>query len=266
MAATSVRLAQTSTRFASVPTEVSAVAMARRHPYVDAMSNAPQIAEVAALVGDPARANILCELLDGRALTATELAFAAGVTPQTTSGHLGKLLAARLLVLMKQGRHRYYRLAGPHVGQMLENIMNVALTGPPRFQPKSRLDEKMRQARTCYDHFAGRLGVGLADRLIERELVILGEEAGEVTPAGADFLSKLGVDLSGARAKRRVFCRPCVDWTERRPHIGGAVGAALASRCFELKWIERLRDSRALTITPAGRRGLGQCFGLSIDL
>ncbi len=105
------------------------------------MSNAPHIAEVAALVGDPARANILCALLGGRALTATELAYAAGVSPQTTSGHLGKLFAARLIVLMKQGRHRYYRLAGPQVAQMLESIMNVALSGPPRFQPKSRLDD-----------------------------------------------------------------------------------------------------------------------------
>ena len=111
--------------------------------YSEGMSNAPQIAEVAALVGDPARANMLCALLGGRALTATELAFAAGVTPQTTSGHLGKLFAARLVVLMKQGRHRYYRLSGPHVAQMLESIMNVALTGPPRFQPKSRLDDEI---------------------------------------------------------------------------------------------------------------------------
>ena len=228
------------------------------------MSNAPQIAEVASLVGDPARANILCALLGGRALTATELAFAANVSPQTTSGHLGKLFAARLLVLMKQGRHRYYRLAGPHVGQMLKSIMNVAMTGPPRFQPKSKLDETLRHARTCYDHIAGVVGVGLAERLIEREFVILGDEAGEVTSSGAEFLSKLGVDLSAARAKRRVFCRPCVDWTERRSHIGGAVGAALAARCFELKWIEGVRDSRALTITPAGHRGLMEAFALSV--
>ncbi len=228
------------------------------------MSIAPQLAEVAALVGDPARANILCALLDGRALTATELAFAAGVSPQTTSGHLGKLLGANLLVLMRQGRHRYYRLAGPQVGQMIEGIVNVALTGPPRFQPRSKLDDKLRQARTCYDHFAGLLGVGLAERLTERELVVLGEEAGEVTAAGERFLAKLGVDLSAARAKRRVFCRPCVDWTERRSHIGGAVGAALANRCFELKWIERVRDSRALTITQAGRRGLMETFGLEV--
>ena len=157
------------------------------------------MAEVAALVGDPARANILCALLGGRALTAGELAFAAGVSPQTTSGHLGKLSAARLVVLMKQGRHRYYRLAGPHVGHMLESIMNVALIGPPRFQPKSKLDEQMRHARTCYDHIAGVLGVGLTERLIERDFVILSDEAGEVTESGAEFLSKFGVDLSGAR-------------------------------------------------------------------
>jgi DNA-binding transcriptional ArsR family regulator len=232
--------------------------------HIGSMAEAPQMAEVAALVGDPARANILCALLGGRALTASELAFAAGVSPQTTSGHLSKLYTARLLILLKQGRHRYYRLAGPHVGQMLESIMTVALTGPPRFQPKSRLDDQLRRARTCYDHIAGRLGVGLADRLAEREFVILGAEAGQVTPAGADFLLRLGVDLSGARARRRVFCRPCVDWTERRPHIGGAVGAALAQRCFELNWIERVRDGRALTITPAGHRGLMQAFALSL--
>jgi DNA-binding transcriptional ArsR family regulator len=234
--------------------------MVRCHAHINVMLNAPQIAEVGALVGDPARANILCALLGGRALTATELAFAAGVSPQTTSGHLGKLLAARLLVLIRQGRHSYYRLTGPHVGQMLES----ALTGPPRFQPKAKLDESLRRARTCYDHIAGVLGVGLTERLTEREFVILGDEAGEVTPAGADFLSKLGVDLSGARAKRRVFCRPCVDWTERRPHIGGAVGAALASRCFELKWIERARDCRALTTTSAGRREMMEIFALSV--
>jgi DNA-binding transcriptional ArsR family regulator len=238
--------------------------MASARVHIRGMSNAPQMAEVAALVGDPARANILCALLGGRALTATELAFAAGVTPQTTSGHLGKLHAARLLVQMKQGRHRYYRLAGPHVGQMLESIMNVALAGPPRFQPKSRLEDQLRHARTCYDHIAGVLGVGLAERLTEREHVVLGDEAGEVTPAGADFLAKLGVDLSHARAKRRVFCRPCLDWTERRPHIGGAVGAALANRCFEMKWIERVRDGRALTIMPAGRRGLMEHFSLQV--
>jgi DNA-binding transcriptional ArsR family regulator len=228
------------------------------------MSNAPQIAEVAALVGDPARANMLVALLGGRALTATELAYAASVSPQTTSGHLGKLSTARLVVLMKQGRHRYYRLAGPHVAHMLESIMHVAIDGPPRYQPRSKTDDQMRRARTCYDHIAGVLGVDLADSMTAHDFVILGDEAGEVTPAGTEFLTRLGVDLAAARAKRRVFCRPCLDWTERRPHIGGAVGAALAKRCLELKWIEQVRDSRALAITPAGRRGLVEAFGLSV--
>jgi DNA-binding transcriptional ArsR family regulator len=228
------------------------------------MSNAPQIAEVASLVGDPARANILCALLAGRALTATELAQAAGVTPQTTSGHLGKLSGARLIVQMKQGRHRYYRLAGPHIGLMLESIMNVALVGPPRFQPKSRIDEVMRRARTCYDHFAGVLGVALADRLVDRGLVVFGDDGGEVTADGMDFLARFGIDLSAARSKRRVFCRPCLDWSERKLHIGGTVGAALAERCFALKWVERVDGSRALDITPAGRRGLLEHFDITM--
>jgi DNA-binding transcriptional ArsR family regulator len=228
------------------------------------MSYAPQIAEVAALVGDPARANILCALLGGRALTATELSHAAGVSPQTTSGHLGKLSGARLVVLMKQGRHHYYRLAGPQIARMLESIMNVAFDSAPRFQPRSRVDDEMRHARTCYDHFAGVLGVAIADAMTAREFVVLGDEAGEVTPSGMEFLSKLGVDLSSARSKRRVFCRPCLDWSERRVHIGGAVGAAFAQRCFDLKWIERIRDTRALAITAAGRRGLKESLLLSI--
>ncbi len=122
----------------------------------------------------------------------------------------------------------------------------------------------MRQARTCYDHFAGMLGVGIADAMIAREFVVLGDEAGEVTPSGMEFLSGLGVDLSGARAKRRVFCRPCLDWTERRAHIGGAVGAAFALRCFDLKWIEHIRDTRALAVTAAGRRGFKEALSLSI--
>jgi DNA-binding transcriptional ArsR family regulator len=249
---------------ASAAAEASSVAISRPQAHSAAMSVAPQIAEVAALVGDPTRANILCALLGGRAITAAELAFAAHVSPQTASEHLAKLLSARLVVVMKQGRHRYYQLAGPHVGQMLESIMNVALVGPPRFQPRSKVDDLMRRARTCYDHLAGMLGVGIADGLIERAFVVLGDDAGEVTAAGASFLTELGVDLSAARTKRRIFCRPCLDWTERRPHIGGAVGAAIAGRCFELKWIERVGGSRAVTVTPPGRRELMSVLGLSM--
>ena len=190
--------------------------MTPRLAHIPTMSNAPQIAEVAALVGDPARANILVALLGGRALTATELAHAAGVSPQTTSGHLGKLFTARLVVLMKQGRHRYYRLAGPQVAHMLESIMNVALDGPPRFQPKSKLDDAMRHARTCYDHFAGVLGVGIADAMMARDFVVLGDEAGEVTPSGMEFLSRLGVDLRG-RPRQTPGVLPAVPRLDRAP-------------------------------------------------
>lgn len=228
------------------------------------MSEAPQLAEIAALVGDPARANMLSALMDGRALTAGELAYVARVSPQTTSGHLAKLTEGKLLALEKQGRHRYYRLATPRVGRMLEGILAVAIDGPPRHRPPSKLDEALRNARTCYDHFAGRLGVGLADALCRRRHVVLGDEGGEVTAAGVEFLARFGLDLAEARRRRRVFCRPCLDWTERRPHLAGTVGAALAQRCFDLGWFERMRDSRALVITPPGRRGLAEVFGLSL--
>jgi DNA-binding transcriptional ArsR family regulator len=228
------------------------------------MKEDPRLAEIAALVGDPARANILTALLSGRALTAGELAYFAGVSPQTTSGHLAKLSESRLIALEKQGRHRYYRLATPQVGRMIEGIMEVAVAAPPRYRPHTKADDELRRARTCYDHFAGRLGVGLADALARRGHLVLGDEAGEVTEDGVAFLTRFGLDLEAARQRRRAYCRPCLDWTERRPHIGGAVGAALASRCFDLRWVARQRDSRALTITPVGKRGLDEVFGLTM--
>ena len=226
------------------------------------MSTPVSLAEVAALVGDPARANMLCALLDGRALTAGELAYAAGVSPQTTSGHLAKLTQANLLDAVKQGRHRYYRIATPQVAQMLESIMAVAISTPPRHRPTSRADEQMRTARTCYDHIAGRLGVGLADTLCGRGHVVLAEDGGEVTPQGRAFFDRFGVPL--VEDKRRTFCRACLDWTERRPHLAGAVGAGLANRCLDLGWVKRMREGRALTITPAGRNGLREVFDLTI--
>jgi hypothetical protein len=186
------------------------------------------------------------------------------VSPQTTSGHLGKLADGCLIACVKQGRHRYYRIATPRVAEMLEGIMAVVADAPPRHRPSSKLDDAMRTARTCYDHFAGKLGVGLTDALCAHGYVALSGEGGEVTESGVAFLEKFGVDLGAARSRRRIFCRPCLDWTERRPHLGGSVGAALAQRCFDLDWLKRMRESRALTLTPAGRRGLSQTFGVSL--
>jgi DNA-binding transcriptional ArsR family regulator len=228
------------------------------------MSEAPDLAEIAALVGDPARANILSALLDGRALTAGELAYFARVSPQTASGHLAKLADGKLVSMLRQGRFRYYRLATPLVGQMLEGIMAVAANGTKRDRPAARLDAGLRTARTCYDHFAGKLGVALADALCARGHLVLSSEGGAVTDEGTAFLGQFGIDLGAAQHRRRAFCRPCLDWTERRLHLGGAVGAALAARCFALGWFQRQRDSRALTITPAGRQGLDEAFGISL--
>src|SRR3954470_10720858 len=223
---------------------------------------ASQMAEIAALVGDPARANILSSLFDGRALTATELSYAANVSPQTTSGHLSKLMQANLLTVVKQGRHRYYRLATPRVAQMMETIMSVASESPPRYRPRSPREDALRLARTCYDHFAGRLGVAIADSLCARGHVILGDDGGEVTETGFAFLSSFGAQFS--KRSRRPFCRHCLDWTERRPHLSGMVGASIATRCFDLGWVERERNPRALKITAKGREGLRRAFDFSI--
>jgi DNA-binding transcriptional ArsR family regulator len=220
------------------------------------------MAEIAALVGDPARANILISLFDGRALTATELSYAASVSPQTTSGHLAKLTQARLLTVVKQGRHRYYRLATPQVAQMMETIMAVAAESPPRYRPRSPRDDALRLARTCYDHFAGRLGVAIADSLCARGHVVLSDDGGQVTETGFAFLNELGAAFS--KPSRRPFCRHCLDWTERRPHLSGMVGASIAIRCFDLGWVERERHPRALKITPKGQEGFRRAFDFSI--
>ena len=232
--------------------------------YIQPMVIGPLMAEIAALVGDPARANILSALLDGRALTASELAYAARVTPQTASTHLSRLTEAGLLTPLRDGRHRYFRLASPKVAQMLEGIMAVALDNRPRYRPLSRQAEALRSARICYDHLAGRLSVDIAGFLTTHDYVVLGDEGGQVTDNGTRFLSEFGIDLFTAATRRRHFCRACLDWTERRAHIGGAVGAALTNRCFELGWTERAKDSRAVRITPSGKRGFLEVFGVAL--
>jgi DNA-binding transcriptional ArsR family regulator len=224
----------------------------------------PSIAEVAALVGNPARANILTILLDGRALTATELAYIGGVSPQTASGHLGKLTESGLLAVHKQGRRCYFRLASPLIGHMLEGIMAVAAQGLPRYRPRWRGEETLRIARTCYDHLAGRLGVAVADAMTERGHVVLGEDGGVVTASGKAFLADFGIDLGQLGHGKRAFCRPCLDWSERRPHLAGALGAALAKRSFELGWLTRLRDTRALAISDKDHAGLAETFGIEL--
>ena len=223
------------------------------------------IASVAALIGDPARANILSALMGGRALTAGELARHAGVTAQTTSGHLARLADAELIALEKQGRHRYYRLASPEVAHALDALIVVATAGPRRHHPIGPRDEALRTARTCYDHMAGRLAVALADRLRERGHVLIADGAGLVTEEGERFLADFGMDLAAGGRSKRPLCRTCLDWSERRHHLAGRLGAALLDRVIELNWVTRLPDSRALKVTDAGRRGLAEVFELPRD-
>src|SRR5262245_9387552 len=229
------------------------------------MITGPLIAEIAALVGEPARATMFSALLDGRALTASELAYAARVPPQTASTYLAKLTEAGLLAPVKDGRHRYFRLASPAVVEMLDGIVMVALENRPRYRPLSRQARELSAARICYDHLAGRLSVDLADFFTAHEYIVPGDEGAEVTEAGTRFLAEFGIDLSALSSTRRRFCRLCLDWTERRPHIAGAVGAALTTRCFDLGWTERMKHGRAVTVTTSGKRGFLETFGISVS-
>jgi DNA-binding transcriptional ArsR family regulator len=226
------------------------------------MITGPIIAEVAALVGDPARATMLSALLDGRALTASELAVAARITPQTASTHLAKLAAAGFVSVVRSGRHRYFRLASPTVAMMIDGIVALALEKRPRYRPLSRQAQALSAARICYDHLAGRLSVDLTDSLVAREYIVLDDEVAEITTAGTRFLTEFGIELPTRRSTRRHFCRLCLDWTERRPHIAGSVGAAITTRCFDLGWIERMNRSHAVIVTPLGRRAFQKTFGI----
>jgi DNA-binding transcriptional ArsR family regulator len=223
------------------------------------------LAGTAALVGDPARATMLMTLMDGRALTASELARVAGITPQTASGHLARLSQAGLLATHRQGRHHYHCLASPAVARMLESILEVSeeARGARRAIVIGPREAAMRAARTCYDHLAGQLAVRLADGLVARGHIELSPEGGAVTESGLAFFRDFGVDLAAApRSAKRVFCRPCLDWSERRLHIGGTLGAALAARCFALDWVRRTEGSRTVTLTASGERGFRQSFGV----
>jgi len=207
------------------------------------------MAVAAALIGDPARANMLAALMDGRAHTATELAHLSGVAPPTASGHLAKLTRARMLEVVAQGRHRYYRLASADVARMLEGIMTFASERPANVRrAMPRIDPALRRARTCYDHLAGELGVTIADRLITTGMVELGGDSAVVTEAGRRMLRKAGILLDAADRGRRPGCRPCLDWSERRPHLAGALGAAIQKHALDSGLVQRCEGSRALRV------------------
>jgi DNA-binding transcriptional ArsR family regulator len=226
------------------------------------------LSEVAALMGDPARAAMLQLLMDGRAHTASDLALTAGVTAQTASGHLGRMVEANLLAARAQGRNRFYRLASPEVAHAIESLMALAGTrAAPASQTAAwRRDPDLRFCRTCYDHLAGQVGIAVTDALTQHgHLEPKGARDWKLTETGELFCQRLGVDLAGARrTSARHFARQCLDWSERRPHIAGALGSAIADTFFKRGWAERMRRGRTVRLTDAGRRAMTRDFGASL--
>jgi DNA-binding transcriptional ArsR family regulator len=225
------------------------------------MSEGPNIVRIASLIGERGRAEILGALMAGQALTATELAESAGVTRQTASSHLAKLIDAQLIGMERQGRHRYFRLANVNVGQMLEGLMTVAAANAPRPLRVGPRDLELRKARICYDHLAGELGVLAFAHMREAHLLMSDGDELRVTDAGARAFGQLGIDIDELRTQRRPLCRSCLDWSERRHHLAGALGAALLNRIFELQWARRIRQSRAIKFSTEGEQALRNAFG-----
>lgn len=224
------------------------------------------IARIAAAIGEPARSRMLYSLLDGHARTSTELSMVAEVTPSTASLHLNRLKAEKLVRLQAQGRHRYYCLASADVARALESLAVLAGVERSRFEPNT--PDRLRLARSCYDHMAGAIAVRLHDRMRSLRWIEASLAAGEygyaLTAEGARQLGRLGVDVESARAQRRRFAYGCLDWSERQPHLAGALGAELMKLALRRRWIEPELDSRALTVTRAGKRDLRSQFGIEM--
>lgn len=222
------------------------------------MREGPDIARIASLVGDPARANMLNALMGGTALTASELALEAGVSLPTASSHLGKLMEGGLLTVASQGRHRYYGLAGPQVAGMIEAITGVAeAVGPKRVRPGPR-DGAMRVARVCYDHLAGEQAVAMLDRLVAKNVLVRDEQEIRLGPAAASHFAAIGIDVY--TKPRRPVCRACLDWSVRRSHLAGTLGAAILDKILAEKWARREKDSRAVIFSPPGRQAFERVF------
>jgi DNA-binding transcriptional ArsR family regulator len=221
------------------------------------------LAAVTALMGDAKRASMLLALLGGEELPARELAARAGASSSLASAHLAKLTDGGLLLAERRGRNRYYRLSDRDIAEAIEALLAIAPQRRSRSLRESSRGEAIRHARTCYDHLAGELGVALTDSLERQSLIGALSDGFPLTPAGQERLSGLGLDIEELRSGRRALTRPCLDWTERRPHLAGSLAAALTTRLLELDWIRRRTDARAVTITEDGRRQLRVQLGVN---
>ncbi|MEO1047390.1 MAG: winged helix-turn-helix domain-containing protein [Pseudomonadota bacterium] len=224
------------------------------------MKEGPDIAHIAALIGDPARANMLTALMSGKALTVSELAEEAGVTIQTASSHLSKLDEGGLLRPRKQGRHKYFALAGDEVAHVLEGLMGLAAGSGYLRKRTGPKDAELRQARVCYNHLAGDMGTQMFDSLMARGHLVLDGEALELTDAGAAFASEFEIDVDTLRKARAPVCRECLDWSERRSHLAGSLGRAFLSRFEELAWAKRDQKTRVVTFTRNGAEEFNRLF------
>ncbi|CTQ51559.1 HTH-type transcriptional regulator CmtR [Roseibium album] len=226
------------------------------------MKSGPDIARIGALIGDPARANILIALLSGKALTATELATEAGITGQTASSHLKKMTEGGLLAQAKQGRHRYFTLAGSEVASVLESIMGLAASKGHLRTRTGPKDPAMRAARVCYDHLAGDMAVRIFDSLQLRSFLTVSSDKGGLglTDSGKDFMLGFGINLDALAGSRRPLCRACLDWSERRNHLAGSLGAAILKRFQEEQWLRREPKSRVIHISPNGELAMQKLF------
>ena len=218
------------------------------------------------LIGEPVRATILWNLLDGRALTATELAMRANVSPPGASMHLNKLVQANLLAVESQGRHRYYRLSNAEVAFAVEALANlIPAKGENQPSPaKFRLLNDPKYCRTCYDHLAGTVGVAITERLVKQKIITPREKEYDVTKKGIKFFADFGVDVEEMRMKRRFFAKTCLDWSERKHHLSGILAAEFLARLIELDWLRRIPDSRAVSITSAGKKGFAETLKLEL--
>ncbi len=232
------------------------------------MDDALNIPRVASLLADPARATMLWTLIDGTMRPAGELAFAANVSPQSASAHLGKLVDGGLLLCQSQGRHRYFRIASTDAAHLIESLASFGASIRPRVPPHPSLARAMPkqflQARTCYDHLAGELAVQILLAMLKAKWLSSAGQEFEVTQRGREKLAALGIDVSQAYAERRVFARGCVDLTQRRPHLAGALGAALLDLYVRERWIQRSPRSRLVSITPKGHAAFRRILGVSI--
>jgi DNA-binding transcriptional ArsR family regulator len=230
---------------------------------MDASTADTHLARLAGAIAEPARARMLCCLLDGHARTATELAAVGEVAASTASAHLARLKEQRLVESVAQGKHRYFRLAGSEVAAVLEGLLVVAGAPASEFRPTA--PSRLRAARTCYDHMAGTAGVALHDRLHAQGWLHAAAEGGvyELTAEGAVALESLGLDIDSARNSRRRFACACLDWSERRPHLGGALGAAWLQLSLRRGWVRQELDGRALALTPKAKREMPELFGLA---